>query len=303
MSQPNLEPSSAAITVVIPAMNESEGIIGTIAEVRTALEGASIPHVIIVVDDGSTDGTSERARSVGVEVIRSERNKGYGASLKRGIAAARTEWIVIIDADGTYPGSAIPLMIEGRLGAEMVVGARIGADVNIPWERKPAKRVLNLLAEYLSGIKIPDLNSGLRLFRRRDALALETILPSGFSFTTTITLSFACRDMEIRYVPIDYRKRKGVSKIRAKHFTQFMLLIVRLIVLFNPLKVFGPIAFLLFLAGSAKTAYDIVIGNLSESAVMDILAGVIIFCVGLLADQNSRLGMSNIAARARRDST
>lgn len=292
-----------SLTIVIPAMNESEGIVGTIGEIRQALEGASISHDIIVVDDGSSDDTSAKAKSAGAHVLRSERNKGYGASLKRGIAAARTEWVVIIDADGTYPGSAIPLMVASRQDADMVVAARNGADVHIPWERRPAKRFLNLLAEHLSGIKIPDLNSGLRLFRRQDAIALDTILPSGFSFTTTITLSYACRDMEIRYLSIDYRKRKGVSKIRARHFTQFFLLIVRLIVLFNPLKVFGPVAALLFVAGGAKTIYDIIIGNLSESAVMAILAGIIIFCVGLLADQTSRLGMTTIAARSKRDST
>lgn len=301
MSAPSDVPTGRpALSVVIPAMNEAEGIGATLSEIRTALADAKIAHELIVVDDGSTDGTGEQARRGGARVIRSERNRGYGASLKRGIAAASADWIVIIDADGTYPAEAIPRLIERRGDADMVVGARTGADVHIPWERRPAKRILKALAEYLSGIEIPDLNSGLRLFRRDDARALDNILPSGFSFTTTITLAFACRDREIRYVPIDYRKRRGTSKIRARHFNQFLVLIVRLVVLFNPLRVFGPLAVLLFFAGAAKTAWDIWIGNLSESAVMAILAGIVILCVGLLADQNARLGLRPFEPEPRR---
>lgn len=301
---PDVPSGSPALTVVIPAMNEAEGIAATLSEIRAILDAEVIPHDVIVVDDGSTDGTGDRARASGARVLRSERNRGYGASLKRGIAAATTEWIVIIDADGTYPACAIPAMLALRGDVDMVVGARTGADVHIPWERRPAKRILQQLAEYLSGISIPDLNSGLRLFRREDALALENILPSGFSFTTTITLAFACRDREIRYLPIDYRKRRGSSKIRARHFNQFLLLIVRLVVLFNPLRVFGPLAALLFVAGAVKIGYDIVIGNLSESAVMAVLAGIVILSVGLLADQNARLGMRPFGtdgARSRRE--
>jgi len=147
------------------------------------------------------------------------------------------------------------------------------------------------LASYLAGQRLPDLNSGLRLIRRSLVERYEPLLPDGFSFTTTITLAAACNGHPVHYVPVDYHARLGQSKIRAHHAYDFTLLILRTIIFFNPLKVFIPLGFLLGLAGLAKLTYDIVIGNLSESAVLSLLGALIVWAVGLLADQNSRIGL------------
>ncbi|MDX1648481.1 MAG: glycosyltransferase family 2 protein, partial [Myxococcota bacterium] len=174
---------------------------------------------------------------------------------------------------------------------DMVVGARVGENVAIPAVRRPAKWFLGRLASYLAGRPIPDLNSGLRAMRRDLVQRYEHILPSGFSFTTTITLAALCRDHLVRYETIDYHARLGDSKIRPRHAFDFLLLIVRTIVYFNPLKVFLPLGALFFAAGLAKGVYDVVIGNLSESAIFAFLAAGLVWAVGLLSDQISRVGM------------
>ena len=172
-----------------------------------------------------------------------------------------------------------------------VVGSRTGDNVHDSVFRRPARSFLRRLASYLAGQTIPDLNSGLRVIRCRDVERFRHILPSGFSFTTTITLSLMCTDGAVGYVPIDYMKRVGKSKIHPGHAFDFLFLILRVIVLFNPLKVFLPLGLVFFLAGCGKFVYDITLSNLSESAVMGVLAAFIIWAVGLLADQNARLGL------------
>jgi glycosyltransferase involved in cell wall biosynthesis len=226
-----------------------------------------------------------------VHLIRQGRNRGYGAALKTGIRAAQHELIVITDADGTYPAESIPALLDHAAENDMVVGARVGENVHIPLVRRPAKWVLGRLASYLAEEEIPDLNSGLRVMKKSLVEKYEHLLPSGFSFTTTITLALLCSGCRVHYHPIEYHKRVGHSKIRAAHAYQFLMLILRTIVYFNPLRVFLPLGLLFFLAGMAKFAYDITLWNLSESAVMGVLAGVIIWCVGLLADQISRMAL------------
>lgn len=280
-----------AVTVVIPAFNEGDHIAEEVAAVEKVLGDTDWQYEIVVVDDGSTDNTSTQAASTSAQLIRQKRNHGYGAALKRGIAAADTDWILIIDADGTYPADAIPRLLAAAPGNDMVVGARIGQTVKVPVLRRPAKWFLRHLASYLAGQKLPDLNSGLRLMSRSLVERYNHLLPSGFSFTTTITLAAACNDHDIEYVPIDYFARRGQSSIRAWHAYEFLLLILRTIVFFNPLKVFMPVGGAIALAGLAKLIYDIVIGNLSESAVLALLAALVIWAVGLLADQNSRIAM------------
>jgi hypothetical protein len=174
----------------------------------------------------------------------------------------------------------------------MVVGARTGETVRVPWERRPAKWFLNRLASYLAGRRLPDINSGLRLMRKAFVTRYEHLLPDGFSFTTTITLAAACNHHPLTYVPIDYHARLGESKIRARHAYDFTLLIIRTIVFFNPLKVFLPLGAILGLAGVAKFGFDITRDNLSESAVLGVLGALIVWAVGLLADQNARIASS-----------
>ena len=281
----------SAVTVVIPAYNEAAHVASQIRSVREVMERSGWEFEILVVDDGSVDGTARAAAETGVRVLRHRRNRGYGASLKTGIAAARFEWILITDADGTYPASAIPELLAVAPVNDMVVGARIGQTVKIPMVRRPAKWVLGRLASYLAGRKLPDLNSGLRLMRKDLVQRYVHLLPSGFSFTTTITLASTCNEHSVEYVPINYLARLGQSKIRSRHAYDFLLLILRTIVFFNPLKVFLPFGALLFLLGVTKFIYDIFIGNLSETAVLGVLGALIVWAVGLLADQNARIAM------------
>lgn len=278
-----------AVSVVIPAYEESAHVAGQIRAVREVMESSGWRFEILVVDDGSADDTARRAAGEGVRVLRHRRNRGYGAALKTGIAAAAHDWILITDADGTYPPEAIPALLAKAEHNDMVVGARTGDEVHVPLVRRPAKWFLRRLAGYLAGERIPDLNSGLRLMRRDLIERYQHLLPSGFSFTTTITLATACNEHDMEYVPIDYHARLGESKIRPRHAYDFTLLILRTIVFFNPLKIFIPAGAVLALAGLAKLGYDIVIGNLSESAVFALLAALIVWALGLLADQNARI--------------
>ncbi|MDH3314530.1 MAG: glycosyltransferase family 2 protein [Gammaproteobacteria bacterium] len=282
-------PKPVGVSVVIPAYNEEMAIVQTVAAVNQALSGLSTTYEVVVVDDGSTDGTAERAESTSARVIRCGENGGYGSALKRGIAASDSEFVAIIDADGTYPAAGLLAMLDTAEHADMVVGARNADMTNVPFIRRPAKFILNSLANYLAQKKIPDLNSGLRVFRRGVLTRFIPLLPMGFSFTTTITLCMICSGLRVVYVPIEYGRRIGNSKIRFTDFFNFILLVLRAIVLFNPLRVFLPLGFALFLLGVSKLVYDIFIGDLSESAVLGILAAIIIWSFGLIADMLARL--------------
>ncbi len=182
------------VSVVVPAYNEEDGIASQIKAIRRVLERRGITHEILVVDDGSQDATAEQVGQFCDTVIQHPENRGYGAALKTGINAAKYDTILIIDADGTYPTDAIPELLSQAQAYDMVVGARIGTHVKIPLIRKPAKWFLGKLAGYLAGRAIPDLNSGLRVMKKSIVEKFYHILPSGFSFTTTITLALICND-------------------------------------------------------------------------------------------------------------
>ena len=204
------------------------------------------------------------------------------------VAMVRNMVVAITDADGTYPVESIPDLLARAEHNAMVVGARLGKSVHIPLIRRPPKWFLNRLASYLAGQRLPDINSGLRLMRKSLVERYEYLLPDGFSFTTTITLAAACNGHPFEYVPINYHARLGESKIRARHAYDFTLLILRIIVVFNPLKVFIPVGAVLAVLGLAKFAYDITKDNLSESAVLGLIGALVVWAVGLLADQNTR---------------
>lgn len=278
-----------AVSVVMPAFNEAAHVAEQVESVVSAVEATGWDFEMIVVDDGSTDRTAEAAAAAGARVLRRRSNCGYGAALKLGTRAARHDWILIIDADGTYPSQAIPELLAAADHNDMVVGARTGMVVKHPFARRPAKWFLRRLASYLAGEDFPDMNSGLRLIRRSLIERYEHLLPAGFSFTTTITLATACNGHAVAYVPIDYHARLGQSKIRPRHAFDFLLLILRTIVFFNPLKVFVPFGAVLALGGVAKSVYDIFQNDLSDSAVLALLGALIIWAVGLLADQNARI--------------
>ena len=280
------------VTFVIPAFNEEGGIAGVI-ERLAALE-LDVPVEYLVVDDGSTDHTARvltdlRARFANLRVIRHTVNRGYGAALKTGFASAQHDVVVITDADGTYPEERIgDLLACIDDGAEMAVGARTGAEVAVPLVRRPAKWCLRMLASYLAGTRIPDLNSGLRAIRRELVQRYRAIIPNGFSFTTTITLAALTNDHRVDWVSIDYKKRAGSSKIRPLRDTLgFTALIVRTVMYFNPLKVFYPAAFLVLACLLGSLYYDVLVlpePNLSDKTVLLFVALVQVLTVGLLAD-------------------
>ena len=286
-----------AISVVIPAFNEEAGIAAVIAELRRILEEQQISPEIIVIDDGSTDGTARNALSAGARLLQHRSNRGYGAALKSGIANASNELIVITDADGTYPAEYIPKLLEQLDRADMVVGARTGRNVRIPLIRKPAKLVLNWLANYLTNSKIPDLNSGLRAFRRGVVAQYFPILPDQFSWTTTITRAMHCDHYAVDYVPIEYRKREGKSKIVPWDAGSFLVLILRTAMLFRPIRIFLPIVGLFLLYGLAKTGIDLSHQpNISASAQLAFLSALLILLIGMLGDAIAMRGRLNPTA-------
>lgn len=282
---------NVGVSIIIPAYNEENAVREEVEAIRKVMLSNGIAHEIIVVDDCSQDNTAEQAAKADAKVLRHSRNRGYGGALKTGINAAENEILVITDADGTYPAEAIPGMLEEIQKYDMVVGARIGVNAHVPFLRKPAKWFLRKLASYLAGEQIPDLNSGLRIMKKSIVKQYYHILPTGFSFTTTITLACMCNDYFVYYHPIEYNKRVGKSKIRPVDAYYFLLLILRTIVYFNPLKVFLPTGAVFFCFGLGKFIYDIYLNNLSESAVFGLLGALIIWSIGLLSDQISKTGL------------
>jgi glycosyltransferase involved in cell wall biosynthesis len=277
------------LSVVVPAYNEEGAIAATVKRIRAALSELSMPFEIIVVDDGSADGTRTAAELSGAVVLSSADNGGYGSALKRGIAASQSHYVAIIDADGTYPPESLIPMIALARTADMVVGDRGAAMRNVPLVRRPAKWILNRVANYLARCVIPDVNSGMRVFRRASLEKFIPLLPDGFSFTTTITLAMLCTKLRVVYFPIQYAKRTGSSKIRAAHFFAFIVLLLRIVTLFEPLRIFMPLGGALFVLGLCKLSYDITVWNLSETAIFSFLGALIIWSIGLIADMIGRL--------------
>jgi len=272
-------------TIIIPAYNEERGI----ENVLKSLEKFFSNYEVMVVDDGSDDSTPEKVEKYPeVKLIKHPVNRGYGAAIKTGIKNALSDIIIIIDADATYPSDRIPdLMKRYQQGnVDMVVGSRTGENVKIPFLRKPAKWFIKKLADYLSGEDIPDINSGLRLIKKDLVNKFNKILPEGFSFTMTITLSLLTNGYSVEYIPIDYHKRKGKSKLRPLRDTYgFLKLIVRTVLYFQPLKVFMPLSFLFFLVGFILLIYRIFIAEAFVTTITILfMAAFQLFIVGLLAD-------------------
>jgi glycosyltransferase involved in cell wall biosynthesis len=283
------------VSIVIPAYNEGTQIQQVLVELRALFYEHNVGAEIIVVDDGSQDATALAAKAAGARVIRHRSNRGYGAALKTGILAARHEIVGIIDADGTYPAKFLPEMLEEIEQADMVVGARVGQNVHIPLIRRPAKWVLKRLANYVSNARIPDLNSGLRLFRREVAMQYFPILPDQFSFTTTITLAMHSDKYAVTYIPIDYRKRNGRSKIVPWDAGSFAILILRTAMLYRPLRVFVPLALVCLAYGLLKMVFDLTHDpNISASALLALVSSLLIVLIGMLGDAiATRLGRLN----------
>lgn len=277
------------LSVVIPAHNESKSVGSVVHEIREILgREAEIETLeILVVDDGSSDETSEVAREAGATVLRNERRRGYGACLKRGIRASDGRFVCCLDGDGTYPVQEIPAMVElMRDGVDQVIGARVGRDAAIPLTRRPAKWLVNQFASQLTRCDIPDLNSGLRCFDRQRALQYLRMFPDGFSFSSSMTVAALLDGWEVRFQPIGYNRRTGKSKFRAVSDTARLLLaVIRAVVYTDPLKLFLPIAVALGLAALGFGVYDVIWeNNLTDKTVLFTIGSLELFVLGLLAD-------------------
>lgn len=283
------EEEKMGVSIVIPVRNEEETVLSGIQNVDKVMKGNSWNYEIIVVNDGSSDKSGEllKNRGLSIKLIEHEYSQGYGAALKTGIRCSKNDIILITDADGTYPTSDIPKLLAEIKNYDMVVGSRTGKDVRIPLIRRPAKWFISKLANYLSGVNIPDLNSGLRIMKKAVLEKFIPILPDGFSFTSTITLAMLTNGHPVKYVPIDYFKRKGKSKIRPiKDTFNFIQLIIRTVLYFNPLRVFVPLSlFLVIFAFLVLFASWLFLGK-----AMDVTFGVIlmtavmVMAIGMLAD-------------------
>ena len=282
------------LSIIVPVYNEYEGLKQTLGEMERLLLGDNVE--VIIVNDGSDTKTAailDNIEEDGIIVIHHSRNKGYGAALKTGLKRVRYDYVGITDADGTYPNDRFPefyrLVKDNDL--DMVVGARQGQAVHIPWIRKFPKWCIGRLAEYVTRSKIADLNSGMRIMRKKTVERYLPILPDGFSFTSTITLAMTVNNHAVKFVNIDYHKRKGKSKIRPIHDTlNFVQLILRTTVYFDPLRVFVPLGFSLFLmAGLAALTGALFLEKIPDVTVaILILGGIQVFCLGLVADLINR---------------
>jgi len=279
------------ISIVIPVFNEAIHIESTIHQLDEMIRSSENDFDVIFVNDGSTDKTEQILKALDTDffsVIHHDTNRGYGAALKTGIENASSPFIGIVDADGTYPIDEIPRLAEVLSdGYDMVVGARSGEMVKIPFLRRLPKWILNKLSNYLSGFKIPDINSGLRIMRKTSVARFYHILPDGFSFTTTITIAMLTNNLRVHYSPINYFVRQGKSKIRPVYDTlNFLQLIIRTSLYFNPLKVFIPLSLFFFFSGFLILG----LSWLFSDKIMDVTFGIFIMTsvmtlsIGMLAD-------------------
>lgn len=290
--------SMTQITIVVPVFNEEKGLNQTIQRLESLLDHAVYEFDVIFVNDGSTDESTALLDAIehpSMRVIHHTCNRGYGASLKTGIGESLAPYVCIADADGTYPlEEIINLSKHIESGYSMVVGARVGEDVKIPLIRKFPKWLLGKLANYLTCVNIPDINSGLRVMKKDDVLRFARILPDGFSFTTTITLAMLTNNFSVLFVPINYLQRKGKSKIRPIYDTlNFIQLIIRTCLYFDPLRIFIPFTIILFVFAFLV----LIISHFLFGRVMDVTFGVILMtaitvaAIGMLADLiDKRLG-------------
>jgi glycosyltransferase involved in cell wall biosynthesis len=276
----------SAVTVIVPAFNEADSIAQVIAD----LQAADGWHEILVIDDGSKDATADRAAEAGARVVRHPYNKGNGAAVKTGIRNATGEYILIVDGDGQHkPGDARRLV--SRLGEyDLVIGAR-STGTQATHARRFGNSALNRLAGYLTDRDIPDLTSGFRAARREHLREFLHLLPNGFSTPTTTTLAFIKAGYNVAFEPVEARQRTGQSKIRlARDGTKFLMIILRIVTLFSPLRIFLPFAIASFFTGFGYALWTIwTQSHVTNSSVLLIIFSVIVFLVGLVSEQISAL--------------
>ncbi|HEY8550154.1 MAG TPA: glycosyltransferase family 2 protein [Vicinamibacterales bacterium] len=279
----------ASTSVVIPAFNEGP----VVGEVVAALRQAADWHEIIVVDDGSSDGTGEHAAAAGATVVRHPYNKGNGASVKTGIRRASGEYVLILDGDGQHKPEDAARLVSYLGEYDLVVGARDPA-TQASGARRIGNTVLNWTASYLSGRTIPDLTTSFRAARREYLLEHLYLLPNGFSSPTTITLSFIKAGYNVLFEPVAARQRTGHSKVKlARDGVKFFLILLRVITIFSPLRIFLPISAAAFMLGILYGLWTALVhGRIPNGAVLLLMFSVMVFLVGLVSEQISALRAS-----------
>ncbi len=286
---------SVDVTVVLPCYNEEDHVLAEIDRVTRAMDESGYRYELLVIDDASTDGTLDVVRSAApnyplMRILAFHTNGGSGTARRIGTQQARGRIVVWTDADMTYPNDRIPELVQvldKDDTLEQVVGARTSEQGSHKFLRVPAKWVIRKIAERLTNTEIPDLNSGLRAFRRETSLPYLRLLPPGFSCVTTITMAFLHNQHAIEYVPIGYAKRAGTSKFHfVKDAYRYILQVVRMVMYFNPLKVLMPPSLVLLTLGCGKAGYDIITQpvRLATNTVLIFLTGLIIASLALLAD-------------------
>jgi glycosyltransferase involved in cell wall biosynthesis len=283
------------LSVVIPVYNE-EAIIGEVLRELTTSPNAA-NWEIIVVDDGSKDGTADIVSQFDVKLIKHHYNKGYGAALKSGIREARSDYVLIMDGDGQHNPKDIDNLLKYIDNYALIVGARNKMLHSDLW-RMPGKWLLGIMANYLTRQKIPDLNSGFRIFNREIILKYLPICPDRFSFSTTSLLAFLSDNYSVKFVNIEIRKRVGKSTVTVRTGLESLLLLLRIITLFNPLRIFLPASFILTTLGILYFCFNYFFLNRgSVSALVIILIGILIFFFGLVSDQIARFRREIIQIR------
>jgi glycosyltransferase involved in cell wall biosynthesis len=283
------------VTIILPCYNEQDHVRLELERITAAMEPSGYTYELLVIDDASTDSTLKilqdaLPRFPAMRLISFRRNGGSGTARRIGTQQARGEIVVWTDADMTYPNERIPefvWLLKENLEYDQVVGARMTETGSYKIFRVPAKWLVRKIAQRLTNTEIPDLNSGLRAFRRQIALPYLRLLPPGFSCVTTITLAFLHNQHEIYYVPISYAKRSGTSKFHfLKDAYRYILQVLRMVVYFNPLKVLMPPALWLLGIGAAKGIFDMVVHPLrfATNTVLIFLTGLIVASLALLAD-------------------
>lgn len=276
------------VSIILPVFNEVEHLEQEVDRIRSTMNASEYSYEIIVVDDGSSDGSGELAETIDdVRVIRFLQNRGSGSARKAGTNAARGRVTVWTDVDMTYPNDTIPQLVKELDGYDQVVGARTSEQGTHKAFRVPAKWTIRRLASFLTKTKIPDLNSGFRAFRTSVARQYVNQLPPGFSCVTTITMTFLANGYSVKYIPIEYRKRAGESKFHWWTDTRrYATQVVRMILSYNPLRVFMPVGLSLFALGIVKMIVDVVRGDfhVASNTLLILFASFQVIAIGLLAD-------------------
>lgn len=282
--------SNPTVSVLVPCFNEEHAIEETIEKLDEALR--ELPSFeIVAINDGSTDGTLERLTALAgrfpcLRVVNHDRNRGYGAALKTGMRHAASDMIAITDADGTYPIRELPRLVGLAKDFDMVVGARTGENVTYSKVRKVPKYFLHAWVNWIVNLRIPDINSGMRVFRKEMAQKFVRVLPNGFSFTITITISSLRNNYRVHFEPIDYYQRTGKSKIHPiKDTLRFLQIIGRTGMYFAPLRILTPVIIALGLGTMASLGYDLfALDDLTEKTLLLLTATLNVSMFAMLAD-------------------